>query len=129
MVLTVVDDSSLVSAWETIVAQSDIRTRSIWIVFLNSSGRVFRQLAVVSDIEPSPSRVFSEAVMRSVREVLMSHPRGSAAFLIARPGAQRVSPVDCDWAASLTWACQAWGVSTWPVAIAAASGIHVVTQS
>ncbi len=107
------------------MANSQVRSRSIWMLFLNGQGKAALQIAIVSDIPQFPTNAFANEIASSARGIVAGISLGSVALLATRPEAQRVSRLDHDWAECLSFALNRWGINYWPVAISAGGEIVV----
>lgn len=107
------------------MSNSQVRSRSIWMLFLNAHGMTARQIAIVSDIPQFPTNAFANEIVSGAREIVSGISLGSVALLATRPDAQRVSHLDHDWADCMTAALNRWGINYWPVAISAGGEIFV----
>lgn len=125
MKLNVFDRTSLMTTWVEIMANSQVRSRSIWMLFLNSHGNAAFQIAIVSDLPQFPTNAFANEILSCTRGIVAGISLGSVALLAARPEAQRVSRLDQDWAECLTAGLSRWGINYWPVAISAGGEIVV----
>ena len=116
-------DADLCDFWETTVAAGGFGRRSIWMIFLDSIGRVLPTIIPIDDVSARPDRRLIEGMSEIVGGLLGDNGVASVALMLARPGPATMTDYDRHWARSLqNVPC---GDRRWPIHLGTADRAQV----
>jgi len=106
--------------WQAMMGDLGFLQRMLWFTFIAADGEA---VPVIQQIElgpAAPDGLLLDNLMYVCREILDStgNGDGTAAFLLSRPGAARITSLDRDWAAGLVDAASRSGVALQPIHLA-----------
>jgi hypothetical protein len=120
--------ADLYQHWRALMGELGFGTRQLWLAMIDAEGRCTPVIQKIEDIPEVPDPQLLDGLMTVcggiLEEVL---PRGSVAFLLARPGPAGLTASDRTWAAGLATAARERGVASRPVHLANDQEIRAFT--
>ncbi len=114
-------DGDLAELWSSLMGSGEVELRSLWLILLDSAGRVLPTIVPIDDVPGRPERRLMHGLGQIVSQ--LSHDlEASVAFVLSRPGPARVTADDRHWAQALR---ALPGGRRWPVHLATADRIQV----
>lgn len=117
--------ADLVRAWSVVLTRSQLRSLSLWAMFIGPDGRAVDPVAVLGELPTFPDDVIAELYVSECRQALALLEDGSSASLVmVRPGAARIGRGDREWLDLLSAEAYRWGIVTWPVYALIGTRLH-----
>lgn len=119
----ITDVPDLLALWRALVGPGDHHGRSAYFVAHDADGRPHRQLVAVDELPLRPGSEDLEGFSRLTTEMLRARTELTCvAVLLARPGTDRASAFEHDWAAMVRTAAGA--TMRWPICLATPHGVR-----
>jgi hypothetical protein len=108
--------ADLTSTWRALMGDLDFTERRLWLLFLETGGRLAGPLLTLDDLPDGPYDLEVDEVVTVCRDILDGPGGGgSVAMLLTRPGREAWHVGDRAWARYLTAATHRLGGQVWPV--------------
>lgn len=118
-------DADVRGLWLSLVSYLVPRPRSLYLVFLDGSGRPLKQIVPIDDLPVAPDREFVMGLAGVVDSVVEAGPAATVLCALSRTGADAVSELDRAWAAMLREHLDEWMAGR-SVTLVTASGLRAI---
>lgn len=117
--------TALTELWRRTVAWEPFRFRSLWLLFIDPSGRPSGPLITVDDLADGPYAVALEELVDLCRSILDGPGGGgSVALMMSRPGGAPWTVSDRAWGRFLLRGAEELGEPVWPVHLAHSKAVE-----
>ncbi len=113
--------------WRAMMGPLGFSERLLWVLFVDSDGRVTPMVEQFSDLPRLPDRPLVDSLMQICARVCADCGLDSVAMLLSRPGRAGITSAERTWAQRLTEAAAPAGVRMWPVHLANDHALVTVT--
>jgi hypothetical protein len=118
------DEAALFHMWASLMGSDQFSRRSIWVVFLDDTGRTLPAILPIDDIPADADAQFAGNLASIARGIIADGAAESVAMLLSRPGPAAMQSGDRRWAAALVGALPP-ALRRWPVHLATVDRIQV----
>ena len=126
--LKIRNQSDVQHMWELLMQPLGFRSTSLWVTFIGADCRPTRFLVEIAETEHLPDTEEVVNLFDVLGQVCADEGEGtSVAFLLTRPGRDRVNPFDRDLATRLMAGARASSVACHPIHVANDVGVWAVT--
>lgn len=116
--------SQLSELWRDLMGAAGFDGRTLWMIFLEASGRLCPCVVPIDDVPPAPDALLLRNLAGIARSTIEDCGLDSVAFLLARPGPTEMLETDRRWARELTRALPR-ALRRWPIHLATHGQVHV----
>jgi hypothetical protein len=117
--------ADLTARWTTLLDPPVFGARSLWLMWLDTDGRMLPVVIPVDDMPLVPDRVLTAGLLSVHEAVTEEHLRGDGhlALALCRPGRPEITGDDESWAEELRAALDDVIDGTWSLHVAAAGSV------
>ncbi len=114
--------------WRLVMEPLGFSRPQLWINVLGPGGQPTRFLNQLDDLSADPDLQLLDRIMQINRQILDSHAvDGSLALLLARPGPDRHTASDVEWATALTAIADSYDLPLRPIYLATNTDIRIIS--